>query len=105
MYSDSDRLEILCSESMIDITPFGLDAVFPTEVIIHSFPLGLHDSTDMEDVKESEEQTSPPKSKRIPSSNLTLVRRLHNKLEVTNKYYRGKTVSEYLYTKDVNVGP
>eukprot|EP00826_Nyctotherus_ovalis_P009062 TRINITY_DN12371_c0_g1_i11.p2 TRINITY_DN12371_c0_g1~~TRINITY_DN12371_c0_g1_i11.p2 ORF type:complete len:106 (-),score=8.50 TRINITY_DN12371_c0_g1_i11:1691-2008(-) len=104
MYSDSDRLEIPCNESMIDVTPFDLDATFPTEVIIHSFPLGLYDSMQMEDVKDSEEQTSLPKSKQIPSSNLTLVRRLYNDLEVTNRHYTGETVGEYLYIGEVNVG-
>lgn len=102
MYSNSDKLEMLSSESMIDVMPFTLNisttAVFPNEVVI---PLPFYDLTNMEDVKESEE-LALTKIKQQPSIYLTLVRKLYGEYQVTNRYYRCETLMTFLYIDYVN---
>jgi len=94
MFSESDKLELLCTESMIDIIPFNFNtstaSVFPNEVII---PLTFYDSTsqsstEMEDVKEPS---------RVKSMSLTLVYKLNDEYKLTNKWYRCEALKDFLY--------
>ena len=79
MLADTNNVEILCAESMIDTVPVSLDS-----------------PTAMEDIKAEEERITSQKQKRVTSPFLTPVTKLSDGFQITNQSYCGENFFESL---------